>query len=97
MSMTLLALALVFVMLQFFDAYTTYHDLQLPGRFEANPVMRSLFARFGIVPVLIGVKAGVSVLVALSAYNGVISSIGLAVCDAIYLAVVINNVRKSRP
>ncbi len=91
--MTMLALFLAFVLLQALDAYTTYRDLQLPGRFEANPVMRWLMIKLGVLPALVAVKILVALLIGWFVYGADLTPMYLIIADLLYGGVVINNWR----
>jgi hypothetical protein len=79
------------IVLQFLDALTTYLALRRPTNKEGNPVMRWLFATFGLIPGLIIAKAvGVAVLAATAYFE---STPAIVVTIVIYTVVVINNTR----
>lgn len=87
--MLLYALFGLFVALSVADAITTYRALRRPGTREANPVMRWLFDRLGIVPALVATKA--AAVAAVWATMGVYSVWVLAGVNAAYAFVVWRN------
>lgn len=84
----LIVLLLLFTALQVSDAVLTLLILRDGGR-ELNPIMRWLMDKIGIVPALVWVKLGLVVAVAVWVHSVPL----LAVFVAIYIAVVVFNVR----
>ena len=79
----------ILLVLQCLDIGTTWYALErVSGAYEANPVMKWLFGKVGVIAGLIGVKTAFMVAV----YYVQPSSTVLMVIIAIYLAVIGNNV-----
>ena len=96
MSMTALCLFLVFVALQALDAYTTYRDLQLPGRYEANPFMRKLMLKIGVIPALAATKIVVISALGIFAVYTAMPAAYLVLPDVLFALVVLNNFKQGK-
>lgn len=80
--------------LQVGDAVTTMRALAMPGKYEANPVMRWLFDQLGIAGGLIVEKSLAMTLCGALVWSfGNTISCALAIVCVIYIGVVVNNLR----
>lgn len=85
----IIALFVLFVLLQIADGYTTSKLLAMPGTREVNPIMAWLMRKLGQTKALIISKAGVVALIAFTLPSIVWWS--LAAVDAVYGYVVWRN------
>lgn len=89
----MIALFVVFAILQGLDLYTTNQGMQAGGK-ELNPVMKYLFDKFSPLSVLLVVKA--SLVAGIWAYLPSIHIGALVTLNLIYLVVVFRNFRVLR-
>lgn len=90
----LIALA-VFGLLQVLDIWSTLRALAVGGR-ELNPVVRRLMASLGTLRGLLAAKAVLALLIWQLAHHTVLDPLAIWVNNAIYIVVVINNLRVAR-
>lgn len=93
----IITLFIIFILLNIFDAIITYISLKNYNLREDNPILRSLFAKIGVLPGLVLFKTSVVTLIGLSYFKfGWFTEYGftlsLAICNFIYLIVTVNNV-----
>lgn len=81
----------ILILLQLADAITTTMALRRPGTKEANPILRPLFTKFGVLPTLICVKSVICILLIL--YYANMPMALSVILSVIYSAIVINNLR----
>ena len=78
--------------LQWADIVTTVLALRVPGTREVNPVLNPLFEKFGVLPVMLTVKALYAVLIIGAVpYMSVYSDTMILAVSALYMYVVYNN------
>lgn len=80
--------------LQLADIVTTVLALRVPGTREVNPILNLLFEKFGVLPVMLTVKALYAGLILFAVpYMSVYSTIIIIALCALYTYVVYNNYR----
>jgi len=93
-----IAVFIIFLMTQAGDFYTTWRVLQLPNRKEANPVVKWVMDRIGVVGALILLKGLIVVVIgaALWFYPDPIVQITVILVSVGYGWVISNNVKLMR-
>lgn len=85
-------LLLLLIALQIIDAATTLYGLRSDGAHESNPLMRSLFDRFGDAPVLLITK--LAMILAFVIYSDAPHIQALLIAaNVLYAGIIVNNFR----
>jgi hypothetical protein len=87
----------LFVVLQLLDAGTTYKALKNADLAEGNPVVAWAIKKLGLAAGLLTIKAAVVSFIYFGIqYSGVAQTAALITLDAIYVAIVVNNIVRLR-
>jgi hypothetical protein len=91
--MTDIILLIIFGILQAGDGWTTWEALRKPGNYEANKAVKWIMARIGVIPALILLKGGITVLMGAAVYYApsIYLTVALAGLCCLYAWIVFNN------